>query len=209
MAEFSNNSFDDRRSRLTENITVISHVHGRDRRQERNIDKKELQAAIKHGVKTAANPGRDGSQRWCYTYNGIVYLSDATSKHEITSWRENDTEKEAIVAYGPADVNNGSYSSHIVLVVDCSGSMRTPDVSGFSTRTAAVYECIAREFIEPQLALLSAKTASTDTGSSVVSLIEMGSEAIVRLHQVPITESLLVYLRGRLTCTNPLLSYHY
>ena len=41
---------------LTENITLISHDHGRDRRLERTIDKKELQAAIKHGIKTTANP---------------------------------------------------------------------------------------------------------------------------------------------------------
>ena len=62
----------------TEDITLISHDHGRDRRIERTIDKKELQAAIKYGIKTSANPGRDGSQRWRYTYNNVVYITDTT-----------------------------------------------------------------------------------------------------------------------------------
>ena len=198
MSNFSH-SLNNRNSRdseqisgLTENVTVISHGHGRERRLERNIEKRDLQAAIKYGVKTSANPGQDGSQRWRYTHNGVVYLTDATSKHEITSYREeNDT---------GSVINAGPYSSHIVLVVDCSGSMRTSDVSGFATRTAAVYECLAREFVEPQLALLSSNTSSAgDMGATVVSLIEMGNEAIVRLQRVPISEPLLVYLRGRYT----------
>ena len=203
MSNFSH-SLNNRNSRdseqisgLTENVTVISHGHGRERRLERNIEKRDLQAAIKYGVKTSANPGQDGSQRWRYTHNGVVYLTDATSKHEITSWRENDTENEVPMVEFGSVINAGPYSSHIVLVVDCSGSMRTSDVSGFATRTAAVYECLAREFVEPQLALLSSNSSSADMGATVVSLIEMSNEAIVRLQRVPISEHLLVYLRGR------------
>jgi hypothetical protein len=33
----------------------------------------------------------------------------------------------------------GAARSHVVLVVDCSGSMRKEDVPGHATRTAAVY----------------------------------------------------------------------
>jgi hypothetical protein len=47
----------------------------------------------------------------------------------------------------------GGARSHAVLVVDCSGSMRKEDVPGHATRTAAVYECLAREFAEPQIKL--------------------------------------------------------
>ena len=169
MSNFSH-SLNNRNSRdseqisgLTENVTVISHGHGRERRLERNIEKRDLQAAIKYGVKTSANPGQDGSQRWRYTHNGVVYLTDATSKHEITSWRENDTENEVPMVEFGSVINAGPYSSHIVLVVDCSGSMRTSDVSGFATRTAAVYECLAREFVEPQLALLSSNILSANS----------------------------------------------
>ena len=55
--------------------------------RERNIERQELQAAIKHGRKDIANPGRDGSKRWRYEHMGVVYITDETSRHEVTSWR--------------------------------------------------------------------------------------------------------------------------
>ncbi len=47
----------------------------------------------------------------------------------------------------------GAGSSHMVVVVDHSGSMRKDDVPGYSSRTAAVYDCLARDLVEPQLKL--------------------------------------------------------
>jgi hypothetical protein len=48
-----------------------------------------LQAAINLGRREAAHPGRPkGDRRWRYTHNGVVYVTDETSRHEITSWRE-------------------------------------------------------------------------------------------------------------------------
>ena len=44
------------------------------------------QAAVKHGARTAARAGPDHAQRWKYTYNGVVFITDASSKKEITSW---------------------------------------------------------------------------------------------------------------------------
>ena len=48
----------------TSSVTINTHTHGRERRAERSIDKRELQKAVKDGVKEAANPGRGGDQRW-------------------------------------------------------------------------------------------------------------------------------------------------
>ena len=45
----------------TSAVTLISHAHGRERRAERGILRRELQAAIKYGEKVAANPGRRGT----------------------------------------------------------------------------------------------------------------------------------------------------
>ena len=42
----------------TSDVTLVSHAHGRERRAERGIQRRELQAAIKHGVKEKGNPGR-------------------------------------------------------------------------------------------------------------------------------------------------------
>ena len=57
-------------------------AHSRDARQSA-----ELQAAVMHGHKEKANSGRQGDPRWRYTYNGVVYITDATSRYEITRHR--------------------------------------------------------------------------------------------------------------------------
>lgn len=49
-------------------VSLVSHAHGRQRREERGIEKRQLQEAIKYGRKERANPGRDGKQRWRYTH---------------------------------------------------------------------------------------------------------------------------------------------
>ena len=65
----------------TSAVTLISHAHGRERRAERGILRRELQAAIKYGEKVAANPGRRGEQRWRFTHNGVVYITDLSLIH--------------------------------------------------------------------------------------------------------------------------------
>jgi hypothetical protein len=61
------------------------------------------------------------------------YITDASSKHEITSWclDGKDMLKDARDAR--------LYGTHIVLVVDNSGSMRKGDVPGYRSRTDAEY----------------------------------------------------------------------
>jgi hypothetical protein len=77
-----------------------------------------------------------------------VYITDETSRHEITSWRLDDAPEPA-----PAVVEGqeGAGTAHFVMVVDMSGSMRRDDILGYSSRAHAVYECLARDLIEPQL----------------------------------------------------------
>ena len=139
-----------RDSLATSDISLISHTHGRERRQERNIQRRELQEAIKHGRREQAHPGRNGARRWKYTHRDVVYITDEFSRHEITSWRLSGGDDDDVL--GNADVaGGGPMGSHTVIVVDHSGSMRKDDVRGFKTRTAAVYECLAKEFVQKQL----------------------------------------------------------
>eukprot|EP00961_Rhodomonas_salina_P153541 2067475-Rhodomonas_salina.2 len=49
----------------TEDISLVSNIHGRERRLERNILRAELQAAIKYGRKENANPGQFHSLAAC------------------------------------------------------------------------------------------------------------------------------------------------
>jgi len=105
---------------------------------------RELAEAYKYGRFERANPGPDGSERLKITHKGVVFITDSTGKHEITSWRLD----------GQADSLQGAEKArgtHTVIVVDHSGSMRKDDVPGYASRTAAVYDCLARDFLAPQL----------------------------------------------------------
>jgi len=143
----------------------------------------ELQAAIKYGRKEPANPGRRGDPRWRYEHNGVVYITDDTSRHEITSWRLDDASIN--LAVGAAEGG-----AHAVLVVDHSGSMRKADVNGYETRTAAVYDCLARDFVEAQIAA----GAGPDV---VVTVIEMSREADVIIDKAPLDAQLAQALKMR------------
>ena len=117
----------------TEDVTLISHAHGRQRRAERNIQRVKLQAGIKNGTKESANPGRDGSSRWRYAYNGVVYITDDSSRHEVTYWRiDGEDEDEGEENIAPPQAELGGSGCHAVLIIDNSGSMRASDVPGLS-----------------------------------------------------------------------------
>ena len=167
----------------TEDVTLISHTHGRNRRSERGIDKLDLKKAIKYGKKERANPGRKGDQRWRYTYQGVVYITDATSKHEITSWKTTDAEEAQKAVIG-SDID---CDAHFVLVVDHSGSMRKTDVPGYDTRLQAVYDCIARDLVKPQLELTKVGTGI----NVVVSLIELSGDGTIVFTRQPVDDTLL------------------
>jgi hypothetical protein len=175
----------------TDAVSLVSHAHGRQRRTERMIEKIELQAAVKHGKRERAHPGRDGTKRWRFEHNGVVYITDETCRHEITSWRIDD---ESTILAVPKFLGGTCVSSHTVLIVDSSGSMRSNDVPGYVTRTQAVYEAVLRDFVQPQLELSERSTA---VGKAVVTLISMGERAEVLLERAAIDADLLHFFRAQ------------
>ena len=62
----------------------------------------------------------------------------------MTSWKIDESSINLAVA-------GGAGGAHVVLVVDHSGSMRKNDVANYTSGTAAVYDCLARDFVEAQL----------------------------------------------------------
>jgi hypothetical protein len=172
----------------TSAITLVSHTHGRERRAERGILRRELQAAIKYGEKVAANPGRRGEKRWRFTHNGVVYITDQTMRHEVTSWRLDG--KEAVEEAGAsASDDDRPTGSHLVLVVDHSGSMRRDDVPGYATRTAAVYDSLARDLVEGQL-----QGRAKAEGTSVT-LLEMSDDTVAVFQDRALDKGLAKTLR--------------
>mmetsp|Transcript_27502 Transcript_27502/g.27725 ORF Transcript_27502/g.27725 Transcript_27502/m.27725 type:complete len:83 (-) Transcript_27502:153-401(-) len=64
-------------------IGFTTHSHGRAKRALMNISEEDIKDAIKYGN---VRPVKEG--RLKYTFNGIVCITDGTSCHEVTSYRE-------------------------------------------------------------------------------------------------------------------------
>ena len=128
--------------------TLMSAVHGRERREERGIDKTDLQRARKYGMRERARQGR-----YKYTYGGVVFIYDQKTNTEVTSWISSDDSlidsdaarsgtrvmqpimlKKEEISFSLIEKrqtiresllrNKKKWTSHSVLVVDMSGSMR-------------------------------------------------------------------------------------
>ncbi len=129
----------------TSNIPFLSSVHGRERRYQRDISKRDLQSAVQNGKKeeASANP-TTGEKRFKYTYADIVYITDESSTREITSWalpvpfQALEISKSLAIQYVEAKrrlgYNNQIITSHAVFIVDMSGSMRNSDMIGPRSR---------------------------------------------------------------------------
>eukprot|EP01035_Chromulina_nebulosa_P026959 gene26959-35373_t len=181
----------------TNQIPIISSIHGRERRQQRDITKRDLQAAIKYGTKEAQY--RLGKLRWKYTFADVVYITDETSTVEVTSYavelaltpvviteRMNIQLKEARDRIGK---NSKIITSHMVLIVDMSTSMSMADMNGHRSRARGVYYTIAEDVISVRLHPPEFGKIGGDntTFTDVVTLIEMRSGATVVFEREPIS----------------------
>ncbi|KAJ3061386.1 hypothetical protein HDU99_005579, partial [Rhizoclosmatium hyalinum] len=192
--------------------TLLSTIHGRDRRSLRKIDKKDLLAAVKFGVKEAAYPCRaTGATRLKYTFANIVYITDETSRREVTSYvlpigidrvpvSRDDNEMHAKWA-ATLKATPSMCTSHTVLVVDQSGSMRTSDVTDYRHRRVflsdAVFGTIALDLVGKSL----------DSGlalpTNALSLIEFADTAVLTIDREPITNVLFNKLIDKRTEAKP------
>ena len=126
-----------------------------------------------------------------FTYANVVYITDSTCRYEITSWKEHieiepakitpemlsrHEHRKKILREDPA-----MCATHLVLVVDQSGSMKKADAPGFRNRSKAAYGIIALELIAEQLGL-----QGDDFALDVVSLIEMRDTASVIFRREPL-----------------------
>ena len=88
--------------------TLLSSLHGRNRHSTRNIGKRDLQAALKYGLKERGHPNpQTGEPRWKYTYRNIVYITEGhRSQKEVTSYVEPIKIPEAFVTPDDLKVHN-------------------------------------------------------------------------------------------------------
>lgn len=169
-------------------VTIVSTQHGRLRREQRNIEKRDLQRALKYGSRTRVWGGA-----WRVEYQGITFITDETLRREITSFPSPLPIHDAI----PMDsifqhqktkhllkLRPDLVTSHTVIVLDDSGSMLSKHQSQhgmymYRDCQAAALESIALEFVAEQL------WNETATNSDLVSLITFDKTAKVRIHREP------------------------
>jgi len=172
-------------------INILSSEHGRQRRAERRISKGDLQAAMRHGkmeIVQSPNPRRGEVQK--YTYADMVYIADGNK--EVTSWpvpgfgldveqveitvqmKEEHDEACRKIASCPA-----AWTSHTVIIVDQSGSMRKDDVSEGITRSDAMWLSLAVDFVANRLG--TSKASSLDV-VSVVSMQGQEAKILIECH---------------------------
>ena len=72
-------------TKATSKITVAPTQHGKARMSQREVSKKELQLAVKHGVRTSQHGGR-----FKFEYQGVTYITDESKKVCITCWKSLD-----------------------------------------------------------------------------------------------------------------------
>jgi hypothetical protein len=173
----------------TSAITFVETEHGRLRRKQRGIDKKDLQAAKKYGTRYNNRPRPNGDQTAKYVYRDITYIVNEVTGEEITCYakplelEEVRIPRQMLLDYFQARQNVKKnfhcWTSNSVLVVDTSGSMREADVWGTRTRLAAVWVAVALDFIASRL----------ETGSGglydVVSIVTLGEEPTVIYEEEP------------------------
>jgi hypothetical protein len=173
-------------SNLTADSELLSTLHDRQRRAERQVEKITLQEARRYGMAEKQSKGRIR-----YQYAGHVFIYDQRANKAITSWKidpnrvpghfvnhKQRTKKEptsgtrffkpvliqASSGHEKADATNSheiiaaqvklnkdKWTSHSVLVVDMSGSMRDDDVNGARCRADGVWTSLARDFVKGQL----------------------------------------------------------
>lgn len=181
----------------TAQSVLESSLHGRQRREERGIQKIDLQRARRYGMKEA---GRFG--RLKYTYGGVVFIYDPHRNREVTSFKSQDVAlassgtraTEPIILKKREETSDdvvrrtlqnrsiqlqkSKWTSHSVLVVDMSGSMRRDDVNGSRCRSDGVWMTLARDFVKKPL------QERKRTANDVISVILMRDEAeIVVRHE--------------------------
>jgi Mg-chelatase subunit ChlD len=162
-------------ARETAASTLLSGVHDRERRNERGIQKVDLQRARRYGM---AEKARNGMMK--YTYGGVVFIYNPRTKAAVTSWTVQASQSSGTKVAQPILLEKYSaggwyqnnmmiekhekltrllstqdmkmqWASHSVLIVDMSGSMRSDDVNGARCRSDGVFMALARDYVKDQL----------------------------------------------------------
>jgi len=183
----------------TSQIPFISSTHGAERRNQRNISKRDLQAAVKYGTCQEGYPRKNGEPTWRFTHANIVHITSDTKQREITSWVEQlpfeivNISPRMQKQYDESKKRNAEepslITSHTVFIIDKSSSMRESDIDGHRTRSRGAYYNLAEEYVSNQLHPWTRDTLGGNNirHTDVISIVEMRSEPALVLYYEPIS----------------------
>jgi Mg-chelatase subunit ChlD len=173
-------------------LSVLETEHARLRRKQRDIDKKDLKAALQYGTRAPQYWGKAQIHTpnvYRYTYKDVVYIVDEQQQKEVTCFAvplalepvKLDTFAllNHSIASLKATTDRDSWTSNTVMVIDTSGSMKTSDVWGARSRLASVWTCVALDFLAQRLESGAART------TDVISIITMGEQPEVLFLEEP------------------------
>jgi hypothetical protein len=166
-------------------ITILSSTHGRLRREQRDIDKRELRRAVKYGTRERA-----WGQRWRFEYDGIVFITDESMRREVTAFPaplpEQPVDFAMRISHGRAKrllaEKPELSTSHTVIVIDNSGSMlaKKNSIHLYRDSQNAAFSMAALEFVAEQL------FNKTAVNSDLISLVNFSQTASVSIEREPI-----------------------
>jgi hypothetical protein len=196
-----------RTSRLNDELTLLSTLHGRARRELRDISKHDFQTVVQYGTKTRTW-GRNGIPRWKFEFGNTVCITDDECRTEITCYKkaisiepakitkqmqENRARASRILRDDPHLV-----TTHSIIIIDQSASMGTSDVNGFRSRSDAAYGTLALDYIAEQLFQLNDEF-SVDS----VTIIEMNDAGSLFVVKEPLDWILFNKVLDRLSTAKP------
>lgn len=192
---------------LTAELTVLSTVHGRQRRELRDITKHDLRTVMKYGTKTKGN-FVNGDQRWKFEFGNTVYITDNSMRKEITCYKKAIEIQPAQIT--PQMLNNHQKAvqilrndpqlctTHSIIIIDQSGSMKKCDVNGFKTRSDAAYGSLALDYIAEQL-----YQQGNEFFVDAVTVIEMNCTGSIVFHKEPLDWILFNKVLHRMKTAQP------
>eukprot|EP00930_Biecheleria_cincta_P059163 TRINITY_DN44919_c0_g1_i1.p1 TRINITY_DN44919_c0_g1~~TRINITY_DN44919_c0_g1_i1.p1 ORF type:complete len:708 (-),score=130.24 TRINITY_DN44919_c0_g1_i1:116-2239(-) len=182
-------------------MSLNSSPHGEERRNQRKISKRDLQEAVKYGTKEVAGYGQgkySNQLRYKFTYKDVVFIIDETGTVEVTSYAlplplnaekvtQDDIEEHDRWKLSLQRVPE-LITSHTVLVVDQSASMRNSDVWEQPSRSRAVYYALACEFVGKRLRAAGRETGTNAASlTDAISVIEMRDNALLTIDFEPMS----------------------
>ena len=196
----------EQKSQLTEELMVLSTVHGRARRELRDISKHDLKMVMKYGTKTKTW-GWEGEPRWKFELDNTVYITDYSCRKEITCYKK-------AISIEPANITDAMIknheeavrllkedphisTTHSIIIIDQSASMKTCDVNCFRSRSDAAYGTLALDYIAEQL-----YSMGDEFFVDAVTIIEMNDSGSIFVEKEPLDWILFNKVLYRMSCAN-------